>query len=102
MPHISECSPDDIEEIVDKHMAEKVNALYMPEKLNKIAEFIDAKVPINNDTKQQNAISEKLRIVREKLELRGMTSSAHAPYKSQKITINPNTLHLYQSRKQNN
>ena len=102
MPHISERSPDDIEEIVDKHMSEKVNALYMPEKLNKIAEFIDAKVPINNDTKQQNAISEKLRIVREKLELRGMSSYPHAPYKSQKITINPNTLHLYQSRKQNN
>ena len=34
-----------IDKIVDEHMENIVDAFYMPEKLNKIAGFIDAKVP---------------------------------------------------------
>jgi len=91
-------SPEAIEKMVDEHMKNIVDAFYMPKKLKQIAEFVDTKIPINNGIKQQNIISEKLRDVRAKLELRVF---AKVPYKSQAITINPNTLHLCRSKKQN-
>ena len=87
-----------IDKKVDEHMKNTVNTLYMPKKLKQIAELVDTKIPINNGIKQQNIISEKLRDVREKLELR---VSAKVPYKPQAIIINPNTLRLCRSKKQN-
>jgi len=95
-------STEFIDKKVDEHMKNTINTLYMPKKLKQIAEFIDKKIPITDDKKHKNIVDEKLRIVREKLELRGISSTTKAPYKPQTIEINPDTLRLYQSRKQNN
>ena len=84
------------------HMEKIINTLYMPKKLKQIAEFIDDKIPITNNNRHKNIVTEKLHSVREKLELRGISSTTKAPYKPQTIEINPDTLRLYQSRKQNN
>ena len=40
-----DCSSDDIEKLVDKHMMEVIEKFYVPSKLKQIAEFVDDKVP---------------------------------------------------------
>ena len=52
-------------------------------------------------TKARQKISENKSPAKSIAELRGISSATKAPYKPQSITINPNTLRLYQSKKQN-
>ncbi len=53
-----------------------------------------------NKKSKEKTLSKKTDI--EKIQqLRGISSSEKTPYKPQTITTNPNTLHLYQSKKQN-
>jgi len=51
--------------------------------------------------KTRQKISENKSPSRTIAELRGISSATKAPYKPQTIAINPNTLRLYQSKKQN-
>ena len=59
-----------------------------------IQEATDQKTPSNN-VEAQIPFSRKL------AELRGISSSTEVPYKPQNVKINPNVLHLHQSKKQN-
>ena len=44
--HYPGYSSDDIEKMLDKHMKETIETLYIPSKLKQIAQFVDANVPI--------------------------------------------------------
>lgn len=52
-------------------------------------------------TKARQKISENKSPAKSIAELRGISSATKAPYKPQVITINPNTMRLYQRKKQN-
>ena len=61
--HYPGYSSDDIEKMLDKHMKETIETLYIPSKLKQIAQFVDANVPIiqNNITNPTHCLNLPIR-----------------------------------------
>ena len=82
-------SAKEIEAKVDEHMEKTVNTFYMPEKLIKIAKFVDEKVPLSIKMKRKRKVKEiKKRIIAKKSQPTNLLASDGKAHKISGNSIN--------------